>query len=151
MPLVTTRLQNALITDQVALVDPAKFTEAVDALDPATSLDDLLHAAMAAYMANERVAWIPFVHAVTGPAAVRLLLPYLDPGVTDAAVAYAWQAVGAIQSAYGRVPPMPLEPSSEPDWADLADRAVESGDEHVIKLLEVCQRERLPVPGSLTA
>jgi hypothetical protein len=84
---------------------------------------------------------ITFVHAVTGPSAARLLLPYADDTGTRALMRYAWQAAAALYVAMGDRPSGPLPESDPLDAATLVERAVANGDEHAIKLTEACLRE----------
>ena len=89
---------------------------------------------------------ITFIHAVTGPSAVRLLLPRLDPAARPALLRYAWQAAAAMYAALGRAAsPAPAAlPKASVD--ELIDRAVATGDEHAIKFTEACLRENAVAP-----
>jgi Questin oxidase-like len=112
------------------------------AADPDAALDDLI-AAAARVLAARPDAPIAFCHAVTAPAAVRLVLPELPAELRTASVAASWQSVGAIVAGFGS-PRLPAESDAadapvEP--AELVGRAVEHGDEHVIKLTEAALRE----------
>jgi hypothetical protein len=90
---------------------------------------------------------IALLHAVTGPSAVRLLLPHLDDRARRLLLRYTWQAAAGIYAVYGRMdaepPPMPGVGGRE----TLVDRAVASGDEHAIKLAEACLRENAVAPS----
>jgi len=96
---------------------------------------------------------IIFIHAVTGPSAVRLLAPHLSAEATRVALRYAWQAGAALYAALGRqaVPGAPDLITEDRDG--LIDRAVATGDEHAIKLTEACLREHAidPRPDFLRA
>lgn len=110
--------------------------------DPSAFFSDLTGTFARIYLENATPGKvITFVHAVTGPSAARLLLPYADEAGTRALMRYAWQAAAALYVAMGD---RPSEPSSEvapADAATLVDRAVANGDEHAIKLTEACLRE----------
>ena len=95
---------------------------------------------------------ITFVHAVTGPSAVRLLLPHLDPAARAAALRYAWQGAAALHSGFSGKAPTGRE-GEVPKRDDLIDRAIATGDEHAIKLTEACLREHAvnPKPVYLAA
>ena len=80
------------------------------------------------------------MHAVTGPGAARLLLPYADESGTRALMRYAWQAA-ALYVAMGERPNQPPREADPVDAGTLVDRAVTNGDEHAIKLTEACLRE----------
>jgi hypothetical protein len=96
---------------------------------------------------------IAFIHAVTGPAALRLLLPHLPASEAPRAVRYGWQAAAGIFAAFaGSLPGIgPGRATETPER--LADRAVATGDEHAIKLTEACLREHAirPDPAYLLA
>ena len=88
---------------------------------------------------------IAFCHAVTAPAAVRLVTPELPDTLQAATVAASWQVVGSIVAAFatprlpGESDPADVDPA--PLLATLTDAAVDNGDEHVIKLTEAALRE----------
>jgi hypothetical protein len=93
---------------------------------------------------------ITFIHAVTGPCAVRHLLPHLPAEARRQALRYAWQGAAALYSGFGGVPPgpgssglegAPRPPATRAEWEDLIDRSLASGDEHAIKLTEACRAE----------
>jgi hypothetical protein len=130
------------------------FPAALDAWGPRLpspdgALDELITAA-ARVLAARDDAPIAFCHAVTAPAAVRLVLPELPGLLQRASVAASWQVVGAIVAAFA-VPPGPAEflggesatvdTDPEPLLERLDPLAVEHGDEHVIKLTEAVGRE----------
>ncbi len=112
--------------------------------DPDCALDELVSAA-ARVLAARADAPIAFCHAVTAPAAVRLVLPILSPEVRMLSVAASWHVVGAIISAFAATR---LEEESllhQEDTSSLQERlaplAAEHGDEHLIKLTEAALRE----------
>ena len=84
---------------------------------------------------------ITFLHGVTGPAAVRTLLPYVSPEEQRRLLRYTWQACASFASSNGfKAAPRPSE-GALPSRDDLADRAIATGDEHAIKFTEACFRE----------
>lgn len=134
-----------LIFDAVrALDDEEGFAEAVDGLappaDPRSGLDELIEHGARLYLANADREAIVFVHAVTGPAAVRELIGLLDQPAAADAHRYAWQAVAALVATYARDAP-PVAAEAPPDLTAAIERACEGGDEHAIKLAEVCVSE----------
>ena len=84
---------------------------------------------------------ITFVHAVTGPSAARLLLPYADAAGARALMRYAWQAAAALYVAMGDRPGAAAPDPAPLGREELVERAVANGDEHAIKLTEACLRE----------
>lgn len=95
---------------------------------------------------------IAFIHAVTGPSAVRLLLPHLGTESGALLLRYAWQVAAAVHAGFAGA----TNPESEAKpWSreDLIDRAVATGDEHAFKFTEACLREHAisPKPVYLTA
>lgn len=111
---------------------------------PELALDELVGAA-SRVLAARSDAPIAFCHAVTAPAAVRLVLPVLPPDLRRASVAASWQVVGGIVAAFAaprlEAEAAPVGADGAPPVAELAARAVEHGDEHVIKLTEAAVRE----------
>lgn len=110
--------------------------------DPDHALDALIGAA-ARVLAARDDAPIAFCHAVTAPAAVRLVLPELPPDLVRASVATSWQTVGAIVAAFA-APRDPTESDvveEAPSPGEVVARGVEDGDEHAIKLAEAAARE----------
>jgi hypothetical protein len=105
-------------------------------------LSDLTTTFTRVYLAN-RKNLIAFVHSVTAPSALRLLLPYLSEADARLAARYAWQASAALYAWYDvasenrSVDPTP--PTETID--DLIDAAISTGGAHTIKLTEVCLRE----------
>ena len=130
-----------------ALVALDDLPRALDAWGPEApdehALDELVTAA-AGILVTRSDAPIAFCHAVTAPAAVRMILPQLPADQHPATVAACWQLVASIVAAFGaprghdegRVPWTEL-----PATDDLARRAIAHGDEHVIKLTEACLRQ----------
>jgi hypothetical protein len=121
------------------------FADAVDALGPPPSiggaLSELTSAMAGWYLANREHHPIAFVHGVTAPAALRLLLPYLPAQAAGTAFAYVWQVCAAIRSAFAVEHP-PIDAGTEPPSAEeLAAKALERGGAHAIKLTEACLRE----------
>jgi hypothetical protein len=144
--------RGGFITDGLlALEGFVPFVEVADradtTLDPSLFLSDLTRA-FAAVLRDEAHDFgrvIAFVHAVTGPAAVRLLLPHVSAETARALLRYAWQSAAAVYSAFGRSPEQAPLPAM-PGIPDLVERAVANGDEHAIKLTEACLREHASRP-----
>ena len=99
------------------------------------------------YLAQARPGTrIAFIHAVTGPSAVRLLLPHLTREAGAALLRYAWQSAAAVYGGYAGAP-LPAAGAAAP-WPreEMIDRAVATGDEHAIKFTEACLREHALAP-----
>lgn len=118
----------------VNLVDPSP--------DPARFLSDMTLTFARAYLetaSSGRI--IGMIHSVTGPSALRLMMPHIQSDTTTTALRFAWQAGAGIYAA--------LTSTSDPvsyvqvptDIEDLVDQAVATGDEHAIKFTEACIRE----------
>lgn len=100
------------------------------------------------YLGHPEVFPVPLIHGVTAPAAVRLVLPHLPPALHEPTLARLWQ----VQSAFLLAFTEDRRDEGTGTWAaelafgpppvsELAARAVEHGDEHVIKFTEACLRE----------
>jgi hypothetical protein len=117
---------------------------AVDPTDPVAFLSDLTTTFARVYLANAHdwLTAIAFVHAVTGPSALRPMLPHLQPETARTTLAYVWQASAALYATFGAEPGTPrVEPGEAPTFERLVDCAIASGDEHAIKFTEACLRE----------
>jgi Questin oxidase-like len=84
---------------------------------------------------------IAFVHAVTGPASLRRLLPHIRRETALAAFPYAWQAAAAIYSAYARPSDPKTREESKLDRGELVAAAIRAGGDHAIKFTEVMLTE----------
>jgi hypothetical protein len=102
----------------------------------AAPIDEVVDAAAAALLASARRSTIALVHAVTTPVALQALSPYVA-GVE----AEAWFVAAALISAYADALDVPKDELDSPSPVALEDavgRAIESGDEHAIKLAAAC-------------
>jgi hypothetical protein len=123
------------------------LASAMDAWGPRTlkehALDELVSAA-ARIVATRRDSPIAFCHAVTAPAAVRMILPLVPAEHRERTIATCWQLVAGIVAAFAspRVHGEGHVPWTEVPARDaLARRAIAHADEHVIKLTEACLRQ----------
>ncbi len=143
------------LTDRIAPVERLRPFEGVaDLADPSGDASAFLSDLTATFAGAFRASVPPgnliaFVHGVTGPGAVRLLLPYVDAASGREALRYAWQGAAALYSGFSGRPPGPpgLPGAAGPEPAALVDAAVASGDEHAIKFTEVCLRETALSPS----
>lgn len=90
------------------------------------------------------VPQIQLVHTVTSAAALRTFLPLLPPGFGPRAYRRAWHTSASIVARLAQRPPRETDPeiagpALSPE--ELADRAIEHRDDHMIKLTEACLRE----------
>src|SRR5215470_701906 len=119
-----------------AAVDHLGMTGMVDG-----SLARLTEMGARLYIANASTHPLVFIHALTGPAAVRLLLPHMPATLHGVALAYCWQAIAAWVAAYGRDTAGAADDSALPSEQEIVGRAVDTRDHHAIKLAEACLRE----------
>jgi hypothetical protein len=154
------RFAGTIDSSLAALGEFPEFGPVIDSIDaqpsPSRTLSEVSEAFARAYLANAHdvLTTIVFLHAITGAAAVRLLLPLLDPNAAADAVRYEWQAGCALYAAFATRLPVEGEITSPPgDPRALIDHAVRHGDEHAIKLTEACLREHAlhPSPAYLAA
>jgi hypothetical protein len=140
--------RGSIVSALAGLSGFAAFAPVIDWIDvseaPDAAISALTGAFARGFLANARdpLTHIVFVHAVTGAAALRSLVPLLDAAPARALIRYGWQAGAALQAALGSAPPVrgPLAPPARGREA-LVDAAVASGDDHGIKLTEACLRE----------
>jgi hypothetical protein len=90
---------------------------------------------------------VPLIHTVTAPAALRIMLPHLPVDLHLPSYIAVWQASAALLTSFAPPRPTEVEPPPEQDPSaalppgELAERAVEHGDEHAMKYTEACMRE----------
>ncbi len=161
IPPATRRGNFGSLTDALAQLDSfPPFKATLDAVDPAGDssafLSDLTATFARVFLANAHDTYttIAFVHAVTGPSALRPLLPYLGDKTTRAALAYGWQCAAAMYATFGtRADLSHFDEVKVGTQEELIERAIACGDEHAIKFTEVCLREHAlnPEPTFLAA
>ncbi len=153
------RRTRGLITSELGdLVGYEPFTEAIDLVDPAqgspTFLADLV-ATSAGLLINTESSSFEFLHGVTGAGAVSEIYPYVPEAERALVLAYTWQVTASLFVRYGKPKLVAVVPAaaSQLSLEALAKLAVESGDEHTIKLVCACTREwaRNPDPRFLAA
>ena len=135
------------ITEQIkGLENRPEFEPVIDLADAggdvSAFISNLTETFAGIYLANPK-GLIAFVHTVTAPSALRMLIPYLDEADARQAARYAWQACAGIYSWYSTTPPpdsASWETPSE-DRDELIDRAVAASGAHSIKFTEACLRE----------
>jgi hypothetical protein len=109
--------------------------------DPEKFISNLTEAFAMVYVENpSRRYIISFIHAVTAPSAIRLMLPSLSNEAKHGILRYGWQLAAGIYSAFGETL-IKSKPDANESKEDLIDRAVKNGDEHAIKFTEACLRE----------
>jgi hypothetical protein len=121
--------------------------------DAARFVSELTEAFAAVFLANTQRGVIAFVHSVTGPSAIRLLLPHLPPEARHSMLVYGWQAVAGIYTGFAAAPAAPVPDAVLVARDELIDRAIATRDEHAIKFTEACLREHAlnPKPVYLLA
>jgi len=128
-----------------ALADYPDFSEAVNRFGARetvdASLSRLVEAGARLYCANASTHPLVFIHAITGPAAVRLLLPHMAVALHESALAYCWQAIAAWVAAYGSDAAGSLDDSAPRSESEIIGHALGTRDHHAIKLAEACLRE----------
>jgi hypothetical protein len=147
------RGRGGLILDRLEGLDGfAPFASVADLVDTgggaSAFLSDLTAAFAGVYLeqarANPRNV-IAFIHSVTGPSAVRLLLPHVSSVTARTLLRYSWLAAAALLSGL-REPASSVSPAAPPGPATLVDASVATGDEHAIKFTEACLREHAVSP-----
>jgi|SRR5208282_2576651 len=143
------RANSGAFTDALAQLDSFEpFKDTLDAVDPTGDacafISDLTATFARVFLANARDTYttIAFVHSVTGPSALRPLLPYLRDATACTTLPYAWQAAAAMYATFGSSADLGRIDETEVwDEDGLIERAIACGDEHAIKFTEVCLRE----------
>lgn len=114
-------------------------------VDAAVSAHTAIFARMLiAHQELRQVQLIELIHAITGPSAMRILLPYMPGDFGAWAYRRLWRVSAAIVADVAGPLPAETDPEiGEPTLAvdELVARAVAHKDEHVIKLTEALLRE----------
>ena len=148
------------ITDRLRPLDTfapfAGVADLVDATgDSSAFISDLTETFARAYLVNvpKGGSVITYLHGVTGPSAMRLLLPHLDASAKSQMLRYGWQGAAGMYAASGGEPGAPKVGEAAGTFDDLIDRAIATRDEHAIKFTEACRREHAlnPKPAYLAA
>ncbi len=144
-----------LIMDGLVRLDgDGRFPEVIGLVqipdDPSAFVSDLTRTFAAVCLKNAQGFGkaVTFIHTVTGPSAIRLLLPHVPEEASERLLRHGWQAAAGIYAAFASA----IDPAAEPgpfETADLVERAVATGDEHVIKFTEACLREHAVSPHSI--
>ncbi len=135
------------IAEQIkGMEEHSEFSPVIDLADTGGDLSafisNLTETFAEIYLASSKDL-IAFVHTVTAPSALRMLIPYLEEDDARGTALYAWQACAAVYSWYSSVPAQHY-PGMEPpnvDREELVDGAVAAGGAHSIKFTEACLRE----------
>jgi hypothetical protein len=116
---------------------PPMDTES-DSVAALKALDDLVAENAGAYASLEQSYPVPLIHAITGPAAVRLLCDHLPNDQHRASFEAARRCSSNIRSQFDHG--QRIDPPAGGGPSDMAAAAVDLGDEHAIKLAEVAVR-----------
>lgn len=112
--------------------------------DASEFISDLTRTFAGVYLANSNnwASVITFVHSVTGPSALRLLLPHVPKEEAPRVLRHGWHAAAGLYSAFATGGPVEApDPYQDIDREDLIDRSIATADEHAIKFTEACLRE----------
>ncbi len=108
------------------------FAASVAALQPGPqTLPRLATLAAQAYAASGNFTAL---HLVTSAHALSVLTPYLDD--VEGALMHYWRAYAAAVCAAGLKVAAPVPPTT---WPQIVQRALNSNDEHLIKLVDTCR------------
>jgi hypothetical protein len=126
------RLAPGLIVDRMTSVASLNSLQHSGSQPRVLGLSDVAEFAITAYASFDDFT---LLHAVTATHAFRLLMPFFaDPAL---ATRYLWGAIviAALSTGLPLHNDWPKEEAHTAAWADIAARAIESDDEHVIKLV----------------
>jgi hypothetical protein len=130
-----------------------EFTAAVNRAIEPESVEDALSALTEAgarlYLSDAARHPLVLLHTVTGPAALRLLLPHLPAALHKTALAYVWQAVAAMTAMYADGSDADRDEPVSPPQSEIVERSIETDDPHAIKFVEACIREFCRNPRSV--
>jgi hypothetical protein len=130
--------------------ETVEIAPAIESLAPIADMDVAISRHTATFarllLAHEELAPVPtiqLIHTITAPRSMRDLLPFLPPGSGPQAYRLLWRVSAGVVAHVAR-PPVSGSDSDPPRReagmtpAELADRAIAHGDDHMIKLTEAC-------------
>lgn len=127
--------------------DASRADSGPDAGDALAALDDLVADSSDYYVRTPGGHPVPLIHAITGPAAVRLVCDYLPADLLWPSYLAARRCSERLRSHYGSTRAVLAAPAPDvPSPEDLIADAVELGDEHGIKMVEVAVRHNALSP-----
>ena len=130
---------------QVISSHAKELSEAVNAAtepdSPEGAISAITEVGARLYLANATRHPVIFIHTVTAPAALRILLPHLPTELQKVAFSRTWQTVTAWVAAYGDEIPVDYDDEALLSEAEIVERSIETGDPHAIKFAEACMRE----------
>lgn len=111
--------------------------------EPVELISQITEALVRVYLANSHMPakLLPFIHAVTVPAAIRHVIPHVRPDEVVPLVRYGWQFAGAMYAIYGRTNPVEEWDQPRAGRAELISRAIAGGNEHAILFAGTCLEE----------
>jgi hypothetical protein len=122
----------------------ADFAAAVRQLapppDPLSAVTELAEIGARLYLGDATRHPLVLLHAVTGPAALQLILASASVELRAIAFAYMWQAFAAWVAAFSIGLSSEPSPAGNASWDEIIELTVASSDEHAIKLTEACHR-----------
>ncbi len=146
VPLAHRRNEGAITTALEQLPHAQGFAKVISLVDVSGDLSALANeiasefAQVFLYRVHTPLTAIVFTHAITGVAAILNIAPHVKEETTRKLVSYGWQTAAGLHSAYSEFP-APGPGALQPEPAnEIAVRAVQHGDDHVIKLSEACLR-----------
>jgi hypothetical protein len=134
--IASSRLSPAALADPAAALRPAASPEEVR-----TRLADLVAVATLRYLTHGHASPVLLVHTATAPNAVLHTLPALPADLWRPSLHAVWTTSAAVYAAYGQGQGLPRgtlpdAPDGPEAVAEVLDRAVAHGDEHVIKFTD---------------
>jgi Questin oxidase-like len=108
------------------------------------AITTLTETAARLYLANAERHPLVMLHTVTGPSALRMMLPHLSEPLQHTAFSYIWQAVAAWAAAFSAQQPLAAPEDAvaeELTTSQVLESCLDTGDPHAIKFVEACVRE----------
>jgi hypothetical protein len=99
-------------------------------------LTELVRAATHRYATHAHGNPVMLVHSATAPNAVLRTLPALPRELWETSLAAAWQAAAGVTTLYTPEEAVPYAPPGDITAEEIFQRALEHGDEHVIKFAD---------------
>lgn len=148
------RLSGNIVAALAVLGDVPQFAPVIDLIDTAgpaaPQIAALTELFARVYLANARdiPTTIAFIHGVTSLAALGNIAHFISEATAREALRHAWQAGAALYACYGSGAIAEAVEPYDGGAEALGERAIEHGDEHVIKFTEACLSRNTVEPSA---
>lgn len=144
VPIAERRNEGAITTAVTVLASRNDFAPVINRLKIGVNLEntalDMAEALVPVFLEQARdiLSTIVFTHTLTSLQAIMRLMPLVDKNTANTLLRHGWQAAAALVACYVESGLADRETPETERETDIVARAIEHGDDHVIKLSATC-------------